>query len=697
MLRASSRPCVAHGREGASSWTGAMTRKPTRTVQVTPEEGELGRAQPGDWQGLARRGVRSQMAFGLAASGVSLLAFAVYRATLLPGFDLGDTGSFQHLVNARFITPREAYPLYFAIGKLFVAIGQHWNAEPAWALNLASAVAGGLACGALTWAGIIVTGRVMAGLFAGLLFAFSFTFWSQAIIAEVYALHVLMMAAALGALLWWGSRPGLGRLALFFAIYALGFGNHLSMILLAPGFTLFLLLAAPGGPGTMLRPRVVGLAAGIAALGSLQYAWNLSGLYAGGSGPPLLEALRLLWFDVTKADWRESLVLGVPLTAAHVRLPMYWFDLRQQFGAIGIALAVAGIVTLARSNRHVFTLLVALYAANLLFALTYNVGDVHVFLIPSHVVVALFAACGAAAALRWTHEQARIRQPSITSARLAGPAVALSLLLYPGWRLFDTYPVVDRSADLRPLHLFEAFTHGLTRENALIGTELDWQLHNGLSYFAQQYRPDLRRFRFRDALPDLPVMAREHAGEGRDLVLSERAADAVRAAHGPVFDLASDEGALVPPFSLRIHSVSAGTPYVLALLSPMQEFPFDQEDVDAAARRLGGRPLPRSRYTVMVGRAGQEPVLVRAADGPYRVKARIGDLRFDIRMESWLPADTMRRAGFGRVVLNGRGTLILERGVSFATFFEDGATARVDYTGGLFAPLTRYIARLKEE
>ena len=48
---------------------------------------------------------------------------------------------------------------------------------------------------------------------------------------------------------------------MFFAVYALGFGNHLSMILLAPAFTLFLLMAAPGGWRSMVTPRVSALAA----------------------------------------------------------------------------------------------------------------------------------------------------------------------------------------------------------------------------------------------------------------------------------------------------------------------------------------------------------------------------------------------------------------------------------------------------
>ena len=55
----------------------------------------------------------------LAALAVALAAFALYRATLLPGVDFGDTGSFQTMVGSPLITPRDGYPLYFAIGRSF--------------------------------------------------------------------------------------------------------------------------------------------------------------------------------------------------------------------------------------------------------------------------------------------------------------------------------------------------------------------------------------------------------------------------------------------------------------------------------------------------------------------------------------------------------------------------------------------------
>jgi hypothetical protein len=57
-------------------------------------------------------------------------------------------------------------------------------------------------------------------------------------------------------------------------------------------------------------------------------------------------------------------------------------------------------------------------------------------------------------------------------------------------------------------------------------------------------------------------------------------------------------------------------------------------------------------------------------------------------MESWLPADTIRRAGFGQVIVGRRRMLTLERGVSVLLLRPDG-TWVATYASSLFAPLGR--------
>src|SRR5215218_3552084 len=74
---------------------------------------------------------------------VATIAFWAYTQTLLPGVDLGDTGGFQAAVLWPATSARQAYPLYYALAKPFVATLS--AADPARGLNLFSAVWGGVA------------------------------------------------------------------------------------------------------------------------------------------------------------------------------------------------------------------------------------------------------------------------------------------------------------------------------------------------------------------------------------------------------------------------------------------------------------------------------------------------------------------------------------------------------------------------
>ena len=143
-----------------------------------------------------------------AAASVGIAAFVLYHATLLPDMDLGDTPSFQARIGTALLTPRDGYPLYTALGTVF-----HWIAggTPAHALNLASAVEGALACAIVVLVGVELSGSVTAATAAALLFATSYTFWSQSIIAEVYALHLIFVALTLLLALRWARQPTFRR------------------------------------------------------------------------------------------------------------------------------------------------------------------------------------------------------------------------------------------------------------------------------------------------------------------------------------------------------------------------------------------------------------------------------------------------------------------------------------------------------
>ncbi len=617
----------------------------------------------------------------IASALVAAAAFGIYRATLLPSLDFGDTAAFQDAGGALEITPRQGYPLYFAIGNVIVWLA---GREPAFGMNLASAICAALACGLLAWLAADLSGSTLAGVFTGMLFAASYTFWSQAIIAEVYALHALMLAASLVALAWWAKRPeSIARLSTFFAIYALGFGNHLMMVLLLPAAALFLAVTMPGGLRGLLRPRVVGLAIGIAALGALQYAWNFRSMYTGLVAPASLgEALQTFWFDVTKSDWRSTMVVGVDHSALRPRLGMYWFDIRQQFGTIGVLVALIGVASLVRQGRACL-LIVTGWLVSALFAYTYNVGDAHVFFIPSHVFVALSAGCGVAAVLR-----------SVRRHRAVSGIAAVVALAFPAWRVFDTWPAVDRSGDTRPADFVRAMAGDLPSERAILLADLNWQLQNGLDYYSRHTNPDLLQMRAAGRLLTLPWLIDENLRHGRDIVLTRGSAQLVMQAFGDTWRVEPDRRG--PTLREQVGQLPPGTPFVMALLKAYRDVPLDADELAAVVAALTAHTasLPTDGvYTIMIGRAGERPMVIRSEPHPFRLRMALSGLDLDVRMESWLPPDTIRRAGFGHVVVNRRHVFTLERGVSIVALGGNGQTRLAGYASGLYAPEPRFRIR----
>ena len=625
---------------------------------------------------MSRRGL-------IAALTVALAAFALYRATLLPGVDFGDTGSFQAMVGSPLITPRDGYPLYFAIGALVLRLT---GAEPAHALNLATAIEAAVACGLMVLAAAELSGSVAAAVGAALLFAASYTFWSQAVIAEVYALHIALVALTLLLLLRWANTPTNGRLFAFFAVYALAFANHLSMFLLVPGYALFLLLAAPRGWRSMFAPRIVTMAAACAVVGAMPYAWNLRTLWLLPDPPHgTIDALQRFWFDVTKSDWRDTMVMNVPQSLLRDHLAMYWFDLTQQFGIAGPILAAAGLLQLGLANRRRALLMFMLFVANVIFAFSYNVGDAHVFYLPSHLLLALLAAPAVVLAGR--------------VVRHGAPVAGTLLALYAGGRAYHDFPALDRSRDTRPTAVVDALTAGLDDHSDILLAEVNWQVGNGLSYFVKVKRPDIVYARMPDVLLYAPALVADNRAIGRRVAITERARATITAAYGPLLPVTRDARVPVLPWPDAIREVAPGTSYVLCVLRPSHDMNLDAGELSNALTTLtAGRAteLPKGDYAVIAGIVGRAPALVTAADRPFRRELALQGVSMEIRMDSWLASDTIRRMGFGHVVVAHQHTLIVERGVSFAAFDDRGGAIRTAYASNIYAPQARYLVDIRE-
>ncbi len=175
---------------------------------------------------------------------------AVYLRTLAYDVLPGDAGEFQFAAWRLGLTHPTGYPLYMIVGGLWQRGLALLGANPAAALNALSAVFAVLAVLALY---ALMRRPPLAGLtqsravavFTALLLAANHTFWSQALIAEVYTLHALLLLALLLALdsLTRGDASGsavtrpLTGVAL---IAGLSLAHHAMTLLAAPAVLLYL-------------------------------------------------------------------------------------------------------------------------------------------------------------------------------------------------------------------------------------------------------------------------------------------------------------------------------------------------------------------------------------------------------------------------------------------------------------------------
>lgn len=620
-----------------------------------------------------------------AACVIATVAFWAYSQTLLPGGDLGDTGGFQAAVLWPDTTARQGYPLYYTLARPFVRAVSATN--PARGLNLFSAVWAAAAIGLLVFVVASVTRSLAAGGVAGLLLAFSYTFWTQAVIAEVYSLHLALVGLSLVTLNAFAARPTLGRLAVFFAVYAMSFGNHLSMVLLLVPFTVFLLQMSRT-PRELFRPAVVWVAIMIAAAGALQYAPNFMSAWTGtGVSDDWRDRLAAFWFDTTKADWRELSVFGVEPGGARDRIAMWWWDARQQFGLVGLGMAGIGAVRLWWISRPWAGLVWLAFILSTLFALTYNVGDPYVFFLPGHLWTA-FAAGAALEPITWLSSAADV---NVRRRTIALTLVCLAVT-YAGWRGWHTWPAADRHLDRRGADLVTRLTYGVSDDGALLVSQLDWQSENALLYTSRFERLDLTWVRLADVFPHFPFLVRDNLKVGRDVMLTAAAAADVVAAYGPALPVVADEAVPTPSIVEQVDVVPPGARYVLCLLTPQRDQRLDPNEVRRALSVLTGGHAPvlaGSAYEVVAGVEGQPPQLHRSSNHPFTEHVSIGSDTFAIRMDSWLPFDTFRRGGFGHVLRGRERVLFIERGLSLVWIGPD-ASSTYAYAAGLYAPEPRF-------
>ena len=190
---------------------------------------------------------------------LSVISFCVYLATMCRSVGFTDSGELATVVCTLGIAHPTGYPLFTLLGRCWIMIPS--TVEEIIRLNLFTAMLTASAVGVFFKTTLAIRRAVnvfqqrnrkrkevherhffLASIAASVTLGFSTTFWSQSTAIEVYALHLVMVLLTI-----WMFVSGLEeqlteshgisrKLILFAFILGLSFSNHMTTILLAPGF-----------------------------------------------------------------------------------------------------------------------------------------------------------------------------------------------------------------------------------------------------------------------------------------------------------------------------------------------------------------------------------------------------------------------------------------------------------------------------
>ena len=364
----------------------------------------------------------------LCALAAGCAALVLYVATLQP--DIGgpeDTTKFQLVGYVLGTAHPPGYPFYVVASHLFaklLPIGTVGFAptrfrSAAGGLRLRSSLPGRRRCAAVAAALALATGAAV---------------WRNAVVAEGYSLAAAMNALTIGLLLAWGERSRAGLLIAATAAFALGAGNHLTIVGLVPAAVCYVLLRNRRA----LTPRVLAMVTIVVLLGIAQYGFiwlrtSQRALYLESRASSLSE----LWDVMMARRFADDRFAFGPSEIVTTRVPAVAAVVGDELGAAGVLLAGLGAIAALRARSSAAALVAG--AALGVFAMVANLsGDLQGFITPLTVLVWPFAALGIDAIVI-----------ALELVPAAGPAlgsvVIAAALGLPATRLMANYENADRS------------------------------------------------------------------------------------------------------------------------------------------------------------------------------------------------------------------------------------------------------------
>jgi hypothetical protein len=420
-------------------------------------------------------------------AGVCLGMLALYVSTLCPTVYWYDSAEFATAAALLGIPHPPGYPVYTLLGKLYVLLTP---GEPAFAVNLMSAVHGALCVGLVFLLQRRLQADHISALCGALFFGTGPSFWFNCNVAEVYTTG-LLVSLLVWLLLFDGIESGRRSLLLMAALVGgIGFATHMFVATLGLGYVLLVWhgTAAPSGErvSRLSRLRTLGLAAVAALLGACAY------LYI-----PLRLAMRpaLSFLKVNTPASFFWMLSGGPYSTLFApkherpgRLLGVLSMLDDHLTDLGLVLGVVGLCVLIARQRVIGLALLLAVLGDLAFFFDYDVHDLEVFFLPAAALL-----CVCIGPLLTSVRGALVNKPS---TRLVANVALGVCLAYVALRLSLVAPTVDLANDRSAQHYGESLVAVLPRDAIIliVGTPDEWKFRTVFDYYFQKVlgqRPDV--------------------------------------------------------------------------------------------------------------------------------------------------------------------------------------------------------------
>ena len=408
---------------------------------MNPSSGSIG--------SLRRLG--SALLGGAVAIFVGILYIGTLAPTVLPygAPDTLDSPMLQAEVSVLGVGHPTGYPTYMMLTHLFTYLP---FGDPAYRVNLASAVYGVAAVLIVYLAGVRLGGRAVSAAAGALAFGLSGAFWSQAVIAEVYTFEALLVALVILVLLVWRDRREGRYLLLCAFLVGLSLTHHLTSILLVPGALAFVFLT---DRRVFSRTGLIRKGAGLFLLGllpllylpirALMYAplneadpstpWRFLLLVTGGS-----------FLAESSEKGRHCNPSSFALADPSAKLQLLGDQLLGQYSLFLMVVGILAAFYLLFTDRATVILLGTLFFGCLVQAAVYlqlGIEDFYVFLIPAFLAFSLCISAALGALLRWAGSLAL----GTTARGILLVVLSALMLVVPLLGVRDSYAAHDRSGD----------------------------------------------------------------------------------------------------------------------------------------------------------------------------------------------------------------------------------------------------------